>query len=387
MTLDPADAFAELVDLGLQSSCLLELASGARGCKCLVDNESEGNDPLWAVDARHHPQGHSSAAVPGTKGRARYAGGRDGLLEGDPTLFDWVAGEVVKEPVPAIARVSPSGWLTMRLRSVVEPPWPTLLSDRALDMGPYDSHMFERFTDRARRVIVVAQDAARDMGHAQIKPEHLLVGLQQGEGMAAKAITQAGVDGATLRERVAALYERLPSAKKIDKVPFSVEGKKCLEQSLRAALALGHNYIGTEHIFFGVQRQAEANDKSLDELLGVNASEISRRLTEMLAGATAGPAMRSPALGSALERARARLGQLPMTTGHVLDEMLADPESQVSHALSALGMDPHRVQAALDAVSLAERATQTPRRKASPSRSAKGPLSSPTRTLQQPSRN
>ena len=127
------------------------------------------------------------------------------------------------------------------------------------------------------------------MGHAQIKPEHLLVGLQQGEGMAANAMAQAGVDGAALRGARRRPVREQPSAKKIDKVPFSVEGKKCLEQSLRAALALGHNYIGTEHLFFGVQRQAETNGGSLDELLGASAAEIHRRLTEMLGGARPAP--------------------------------------------------------------------------------------------------
>ncbi len=220
--------------------------------------------------------------------------------------------------------------------------------------------MFERFTPRARRVIVLAQDTAREMGHAQIKPEHILVGLLQGEGMAANAIAQAGVDGTTLRQRVASLYASKPSAKKMNKVPFSVEGKKCLEQSLRAALALGHNYIGTEHLFFGVQRQAETDDRSFDELLGVSAAEIHRRLTEMLRGAPTGRAMRSPALQSALDRARTRAGQSPMTTGHVLGGMLSDPDSQVSHALAELGIDPERVQAALDAVKLVDTSDASP---------------------------
>lgn len=218
--------------------------------------------------------------------------------------------------------------------------------------------MFERFTPRARRVIVLAQDAAREMGHAQIKPEHLLVGLQQGEGMAASAMTQAGVDGPGLRQRVGALYESTASAKKIKRVPFSVEAKKCLEQSLRAALALGHNYIGTEHLFFGVQRNAETGDESLDGLLGVSAAEIHSRLTEML-GAL-GPAMRSPGLQAALDRARERAGQSPMTTGHVLAGMLADPDSQVSHAFGGIGIDPQRLQAALDAVNVADTSDASP---------------------------
>ena len=163
--------------------------------------------------------------------------------------------------------------------------------------------MFERFTPHARRVIVLAQDAARDMGHAQIKPGHLLVGLQQGEGLAAKAMARAGVDGSSLRRRVAALYPSKPAARKINKVPFSIDGKKALEQSLRAALALGHNYIGTEHLFFGVERLVEHNEEALDETLGASTAEIHLRLTEMLGGVTSGPAMRSPALLAALDRA------------------------------------------------------------------------------------
>jgi len=220
--------------------------------------------------------------------------------------------------------------------------------------------MFERFTDRARRVIVLAQDAAREMGHTQIKPEHLLLGLQQGQGMAAEAMTEAGVDGAALRERVSALYESQPSATKVDKVPFSVEGKKVLELSLREALQLGHSYIGTEHMFFGVQRHTLARGGSLDEVLGVSASAISSRLTEMLGGVRSDAATLSPALGSALERARARSGQSPVTTGHVLHEMLADAHSQVAHAVADLGLDRHQVQAALDAVSLATTSDASP---------------------------
>jgi ATP-dependent Clp protease ATP-binding subunit ClpA len=220
--------------------------------------------------------------------------------------------------------------------------------------------MFERFTPQARRVIVLAQDAARDMGHAQIKPAHLLVGLQQAEGMAAQAMTQAGVKGSALRQRVAALHPSKPAARKINKVPFSIEGKKCLEQSLRAALALGHNYIGTEHLFFGVQTQAESNGQALDEVLGASTVEIHLRLTEMLGGTTSGPAMRSPALHAALDRARAEAGPLPMTCGHVLSAMLADRESLVSHAFATMGVDPQRAQAALDGVNIADTTDASP---------------------------
>lgn len=220
--------------------------------------------------------------------------------------------------------------------------------------------MFERFTPRARRVIVLAQDAARDMGHPEIKPEHLALGLAQGDGLAANAMAEAGVDATALRQRVGGLFKSKPSAKKINRVPFSTDAKKCLEQSLRAALALGHNYIGTEHLFFGVQRQAESVNQSLDDLLGVSASDIHRRLTDLLSNLGSGGAMRSPALRAALDRARTQAGQSPVTTGHLLAGMLADLNSQVARALTGMGIDAEQVQAALDAVDLAETSDYDP---------------------------
>jgi ATP-dependent Clp protease ATP-binding subunit ClpA len=217
--------------------------------------------------------------------------------------------------------------------------------------------MFERFTPRARRVIVLAQDAARDLGHAKISPEHLLIGLRDGEGLAASAMARAGVDGAALRARVAARHAGTDAAKKIDKVPFSVEAKQCLEQSLRAALALGHNYIGTEHLFFGVQRQADMNGWSLDDLLAARASEIHRQLDQLLSGAS--PAMRSPALQAALERARSQAGRSPMTTGHVLVAMLDDTDSQAWQALAAVGVDSQGLRSAIGSVNVADTSDAT----------------------------
>lgn len=218
--------------------------------------------------------------------------------------------------------------------------------------------MFERFTPRARRVIVLAQDAARDLGHSRIKPEHLLIALVQGEGMASNAMTQAGVVVAALRDRVAALEATSAAAKKIDKVPFSAEAKHCLEQSLRAALALGHNYIGTEHLFFGIERHAESRGSTLDDLLGTNTSEIHRHLTEMLEGAR--PAPRSPALRSALERARSQAGMSTMTTGHFLASLIADPDSQASQALASVGIELPRLRSAIDAVKVADTSDASP---------------------------
>jgi ATP-dependent Clp protease ATP-binding subunit ClpC len=218
--------------------------------------------------------------------------------------------------------------------------------------------MFERFTPRARRVIVMAQDAARDMGHRQIKPEHLLVGLKEGEGMASAAMSQAGVDGPALRQRVIGRIERKSGASKMGKVPFSPEAKKALELSLRTALALGHNYIGTEHLFLGVQGEAEQRGQNLDDLLAVDAGEVRSRLMDMLGGA--GPPMRSPALQSAMDRARQRAGQAPMTTGHLLAALIGDPDSQAARALAALGVSSEGLEAAITDVPLATTSDSSP---------------------------
>ncbi len=98
------------------------------------------------------------------------------------------------------------------------------------------------------------------MGHQQIKPEHLLVALAEGEGVAANAMAETGVDRAALRGKVAQRFDSKPSSKKLNKVPFSPQAKTVMEQSLRAALGLGHNYIGTEHLFFGIEREAEQRE-------------------------------------------------------------------------------------------------------------------------------
>jgi ATP-dependent Clp protease ATP-binding subunit ClpA len=220
--------------------------------------------------------------------------------------------------------------------------------------------MFERFTDRARRAIVLAQDTAREMGHQQIKPEHLLVALSEGEGAAANAMAQSGVDATALRDKVAKRFESRPSAKKLDKIPFSPEAKKSLELSLRAALKLGHNYIGTEHLFFGVQREAEQRSEALDGLLGVSPAEVHDRALQIVAGVRPATATRSPALHTAMSNASRQPGGAKMTTGQLLAAMAADPDSQASKALAALGVSAEAVIAALAQVPVAETSDATP---------------------------
>jgi ATP-dependent Clp protease ATP-binding subunit ClpA len=216
--------------------------------------------------------------------------------------------------------------------------------------------MFERFTDRARRVLVIAQEEARTLEHAFIRPEHLLLGLARGEGVASTALGDLGLRYAAMREQFAQAVGSMPKAGRLDKVPFSPQAKKTLELSLREALQLGHNYIGTEHILLGVLRGAEdqgAKDNRVNELVGDMAGELRGRVIELVSGAPAPSRLRSPAVTDATDRARQLAGQAPMTTGHLLTAVLEDPGSQASRALAALGVSPEALAAALAEVAVA----------------------------------
>jgi len=115
--------------------------------------------------------------------------------------------------------------------------------------------MFERFTDRARRVVVLAQEEARMLNHNYIGTEHILLGLiHEGEGVAAKGLESLGISLEGVRAQVEEIIgqgQQAPSGH----IPFTPRAKKVLELSLREALQLGHNYIGTEHILLGLIRE------------------------------------------------------------------------------------------------------------------------------------
>ena len=117
--------------------------------------------------------------------------------------------------------------------------------------------MFERFTDRARRVVVLAQEEAKMLNHNYIGTEHILLGLiHEGEGVAAKALESLGISLDAVREQVQDIIgqgQQAPSGH----IPFTPRAKKVLELSLREALRLKHNYIGTEHILLGLLREGD----------------------------------------------------------------------------------------------------------------------------------
>jgi ATP-dependent Clp protease ATP-binding subunit ClpC len=170
--------------------------------------------------------------------------------------------------------------------------------------------MFERFTDRARRVVVLAQEEARMLNHNYIGTEHILLGLiHEGEGVAAKALESLGISLEAVRQQVEEIIgqgQQAPSGH----IPFTPRAKKVLELSLREALQLGHNYIGTEHILLGLIREGEGVAAQVLVKLGADLNRVRQQVIQLLSGysqgkeaATAGaPAEGTPATSLVLDQ-------------------------------------------------------------------------------------
>src|SRR6201747_916317 len=144
--------------------------------------------------------------------------------------------------------------------------------------------MFERFTDRARRVVVLAQEEARMLNHNYIGTEHILLGLiHEGEGVAAKALESLGISLEAVRSQVEEIIGQGGSSPS-GHIPFTPRAKKVLELSLREALQLGHNYIGTEHILLGLIREGEGVAAQLLVKLGAELTRARQQVIQLLAG-------------------------------------------------------------------------------------------------------
>ncbi|WP_025272615.1 ATP-dependent Clp protease ATP-binding subunit [Haloglycomyces albus] len=144
--------------------------------------------------------------------------------------------------------------------------------------------MFERFTDRARRVVVLAQEEARMLNHNYIGTEHILLGLiHEGEGVAAKALESLGISLEGVRQQVEEIIgqgQQAPSGH----IPFTPRARKVLEYSLREALQLGHNYIGTEHILLGLIREGEGVAAQVLIKLGADLNRVRQQVLQLLSG-------------------------------------------------------------------------------------------------------
>src|SRR5581483_4868764 len=247
--------------------------------------------------------------------------------------------------------------------------------------------MFERFTDRARRVVVLSQEEARRLKHSYIGTEHILLGLlDEGEGVACRALTGLGLSLDGTRQEVAEVVAP-GSAELPSHIPFTPRAKKTLELSLREALQLQHDYIGTEHLLLGILTEVERAGK--DEGVAV---KILRRHAELAAVRTAvlnllppaspasGPTRRwrrartaglaeiadlaraeagarptreqallnaTPAADVTLAEAARLAGAQPVGSHHLLLASLADPGTAAARALAALGVDLDQAKEAL----------------------------------------
>ena len=167
--------------------------------------------------------------------------------------------------------------------------------------------MFERFSDRARRVVVLAQEEARLLNHNYIGTEHILLGLiHEGEGVAANALESLDVSLEAVRVQVEDIIGHGGSAPS-GHIPFTPRAKKVLELSLREALQLGHNYIGTEHVLLGLIREGEGVAAQVLVRLGADLSRVRQRVIQILSG----------------------LGTEAQTMGH---EVLPQPERSVARS-------------------------------------------------------
>ncbi len=197
--------------------------------------------------------------------------------------------------------------------------------------------MFERFTDRARRVVVLAQEEARLLNHNYIGTEHILLGLiHEGEGVAAKALESLGISLEAVRSQVEEIIGQGGSSPS-GHIPFTPRAKKVLELSLREALQLGHNYIGTEHILLGLIREGEGVAAQVLVKLGADLSRVRQQVIQLLSGysgpATSGQSGKEPAGASTGSNSGDSSGQ----TGSVVLDQFGRNLTQVAREK---GLDP-----------------------------------------------
>jgi ATP-dependent Clp protease ATP-binding subunit ClpA len=236
--------------------------------------------------------------------------------------------------------------------------------------------MFERFTDRARRVVVLAQEEARVLEHSYIGTEHILLALlHEGSGVASRILDRFGMSYGATKEEVEARVGTGTGAPK-GHIPFTPRAKKTLELSLREALQLQHNYIGTEHILLGLIREGEgvsaqilkqhapelgdiaAIRTAVQDVLATYSPESARR-TRWLRRPHLSPGLEpvrpgkstelrtTPAADSSLTEAARLAGTKPVGSHHLLLAALGDPDTAAARALAALGVDLDQAREAL----------------------------------------
>ncbi len=272
--------------------------------------------------------------------------------------------EMAKEVLAELAAgtLDPAGladWLAPRLRPcddtdpcAKEAAMRRWLPGRKRPGRPNDP--FARFTDRARRATVRAQEEARLLNHNYIGTEHLLLGLLRVGGVAAHALASLGISLAAVRAQVEEIIGR-GSVGPTGHIPFTPRAKKVMELSLREALRLGHNYIGTEHLLLGLSREGEGVAAQVLVKLGASHATLHKQVLRLLDGTPGSREEREPASGPA--------GPLPSSTSAAAslayhDQQLADVQRAKDAAIAAQDFDTAAVLRLVEKQLLDRRAQQ-----------------------------
>ena len=226
--------------------------------------------------------------------------------------------------------------------------------------------MFERFTGRARQTVVFAQEEARLLRHNYIGTEHLLLGLlHDPDGLGARALGRLSIELEPTRADVVDVVGtggEEPSGH----IPFTPRAKKVLELSLREAIQLGHNYIGTEHILLGLTREGEGvaaqvlagRCGNLDRVRTTVLSELKQH--GLAAHDPVRPPLRTPAAEEALAAATELAARGPIGSQHLLEALARSPDSAAGRVFASLGIDPDTLAAAIDEIGIDDTTDTTP---------------------------
>src|SRR6266498_226812 len=211
--------------------------------------------------------------------------------------------------------------------------------------------MFERFTDRARRVVVLAQEEARILNHNYIGTEHILLGMiHEGEGVAARAIESLGISLTAVRSEVEEIIGQGEAAP-TGHIPFTPRAKKVLEFALREALQLGHHYIGTEHILLGLIREGEGVAAQVLEKLGADLNRVRQQVIQLIEGyAAKGEVQPGPPIEPEDFTARvARAEEIEAVARDVAAEFGHESVEPGHHWVAALRLNLRQMEEAIDA--------------------------------------
>jgi ATP-dependent Clp protease ATP-binding subunit ClpC len=215
--------------------------------------------------------------------------------------------------------------------------------------------MFERFTDRARRVVVLAQEEARLLNHSYIGTEHILLGLvHEGDGVAAHALESLGISLQAVRRQVEEIIGKGGSPPP-EHIPFTPRSKKVLELSLREAMKLGHNYIGTEHILLGLVGEGEGVAAQVLVARGAELPKVRARVLQLVAEGpgegTGGWIFRpSSELTAVLDEAHhvaEASGESEVTPLHLFLAAVENPDGAAGRMLRSVGIDPGELRGRL----------------------------------------